>query len=199
MDVSFLDFLKSHPLPFNFLVSFPFLHTSGAVLPLGVGLSLFINGTFLAHKVHEDNVLTLPDIFAKRYGTVVELLVSTITIVSFVMLLAGNLVGMGVIAGHLWSMEESGAIWISSAVVWSYTATGGLYSVAYTHVVQASIGFVGCLVMAFWFIAKERSNGGAAPPSIGFPGTYQPKNAHTHTQDKLISSQQFTSSWTCDI
>ena len=128
-----------------------------------------MNGTFLADKIHGDMVLTLPDVFAKRYGRVVELLVSVTTIVSFIMLLAGNLVGMGVIAAHVWGVQEAGAIWISSAVIWSYTVTGGLFSVAYTHVFQVAFGFTGCLVMAYWFIFNEEE--GSPQPSIGFPGT----------------------------
>lgn len=61
------------------------------MIPIGLGLSLLLNGIFLAHHVNNDGVLTLPDIFAKRYGPVVEILVSLTTIVSFLMLLAGNL------------------------------------------------------------------------------------------------------------
>ena len=87
------------------------------MLPIGLGLSLIINGLFLASKVNEEKVLTLPDIFAKRYGRVVEVLVSLTTCISFTMLLAGNLVGMGVVLAYLWNMSESSAIWVSSSVV----------------------------------------------------------------------------------
>jgi Na+/proline symporter len=145
------------------------LRTIGAVIPIGLGLSLIINGVFLADKVNMDNVLTLPDIFAKRYGKTVEILVSLATVISFIMLLAGNLVGIGVITGYLWGISESGGIWIGSAVIWSYTVSGGLFSVAYTDVFQGAIGWVGCLATAYWFIANEENR--APPPSIGFPGT----------------------------
>jgi Na+/proline symporter len=140
------------------------------VIPIGLGLSLIINGLFLAGKVNREKVLTLPDIFAKRYGKLVEVIISLATIISFIMLLAGNLVGMGVILAYLWNVDESGAIWISSAIIWSYTVSGGLFSVAYTDVLQGSVGWVGCLVFAYWFMANEEPN--AAPPSIGFPGNH---------------------------
>ena len=166
--------VDSNSLLGNVDLSYKYSFWDGVVLPIGLGLSLFVNGTFLAHKVHADMVLTLPDIFAKRYGKAVELLVSVTTIVSFIMLLAGNLVGMGVIAAYVWGVNEAGAIWIASAVIWSYTVTGGLFSVAYTDVFQAAFGFVGCLAMAYWFISNE-DTGGASPPSIGFPGKYLPR------------------------
>eukprot|EP00339_Tiarina_fusa_P011601 CAMPEP_0117072390 /NCGR_PEP_ID=MMETSP0472-20121206/50958_1 /TAXON_ID=693140 ORGANISM="Tiarina fusus, Strain LIS" /NCGR_SAMPLE_ID=MMETSP0472 /ASSEMBLY_ACC=CAM_ASM_000603 /LENGTH=247 /DNA_ID=CAMNT_0004796487 /DNA_START=132 /DNA_END=872 /DNA_ORIENTATION=- len=128
--------IDSNALLGNADLSYKFSFWDGAVIPIGLGLSLIINGLFLAGKVNEEQVLTLPDIFAKRYGRVVEVLVSLATCISFMMLLAGNLVGMGVILAYLWNMNESGAIWISSSVVWSYTVLGGLFSVAYTDVLQ---------------------------------------------------------------
>ena len=71
----------------------PFKFFDGAVIPIGLGLSLILNGIFLAHKINGESALTLPDVLAKRYGKVVEVLVSLTTITSFLMLLAGNLVG----------------------------------------------------------------------------------------------------------
>lgn len=141
----------------------------GAVIPIGLGLSLFLNGVFLAKHVNNDQALTLVDVFAKRYGKVVEVLVSLITCTSFVMLLAGNLLGFGVISSYLWGITEQQAIWTAAIIIWVYTAVGGLYSVAYTDLFQASTGFTGCVIMAFWFIHNEPES--APPPSIGFPGT----------------------------
>lgn len=116
--------------------------------------------------MNNDGVLTLPDIFAKRYGKVVETLVGITTICSFLMLLAGNLVGFGAITGYVWGISNETAIWIAAGIVWIYTASGGLFSVAYTDVVQGILGWSGCLVMAFWFISNETE---APPPSIGYP------------------------------
>lgn len=85
--------LDSNALLGNVDLGYKFHFWDGAVLPLGLGLSLVLNGIFLARHVNNDNVLTLPDIYAKRYGKVVEILISCICITSFLFLLAGNLVG----------------------------------------------------------------------------------------------------------
>jgi len=154
------------------IVALPSGFYDGAVLPIGLGLSLILNGIFLAHHVNNDEVLTLPDIFAKRYGRVVEVLVSLATVTSFIMLLAGNLVGFGVITSYLWGISETAGIWTAACIVWAYTASGGLFSVAYTDVVQGVIGWSGCIVMAFWFIHNEEVR--YPPPSIGFPGYIYP-------------------------
>ena len=151
------------------MADFILYNTDGAVIPIGLGLSLVINGIFLAHHVNNDLVLTLPDIFAKRYGRVVEILVGLTTICSFLMLLAGNLVGFGAITSYVWDISDQAAIWMAAGIVWIYTACGGLFSVAYTDVVQGIIGWSGCVIMAFWFVVNDEE---APPPSIGYPCKY---------------------------
>ena len=86
--------IDSNAILGNADLSYKFHFWDGAVLPLGLGLSLILNGLFLARHINnETDVLTLPDILGKRYGKIPEFLVSVATMVSFMMLLAGNLVG----------------------------------------------------------------------------------------------------------
>ena len=86
--------IDSNAILGNADLSYKFHFYDGAVLPIGLGLSLILNGLFLARHINnETDVLTLPDILAKRYGKIPEIMVSIATMVSFMMLLAGNLVG----------------------------------------------------------------------------------------------------------
>jgi Na+/proline symporter len=124
----------------------------GAVIPIGLGLSLIINGIFLATHINKEHVLTVPDVLARRYGKTVETLISLSTITSFLMLLAGNLVGIGVITAYSWGISESLSIWICAAVIWGYTVTGGLFSVAYTDVLQGAVGWSGCIVVRWGWV-----------------------------------------------
>lgn len=164
--------IDSNALLGNADLSYKFHFYDGAVLPIGLGLSLILNGLFLARHINaERGVLTLPDVLAKRYGKLVEVLVSLATIVSFMMLLAGNLVGMGVILSYILGFSTATGIWISAAVVWAYTVSGGLFSVAYTDVAQGLMGWSGCIVLAYYLISNETR---APPPSIGFPGYVYP-------------------------
>jgi Na+/proline symporter len=162
--------VDSNALLGNVDLSYRFGFWDGAVLPIGLGISLVLNGIFLAHHVNNDEVLTLPDILAKRYGRVVETLASFACVVSFIMLLAGNLLGYGVITAYLWNISEEAAIWLAALCIWLYTVLGGLFSVAYTDVVQGLMGWTGCLVLAFYMIANEDPS--APPQSIGFPGMF---------------------------
>ena len=79
----------------------------GACLPLGLGLSLVLNGIFFAKPLNEMRLLTLPDLFARKFGPATEALFSVLAIVSFCCLLGGNLVGAGKIISHLFFGGES--------------------------------------------------------------------------------------------
>jgi Na+/pantothenate symporter len=94
-------------------LSYKYHYWDGVVLPMGLGLSLINNAIWLARHINHDYALTLPDVLSKRYGKVVEIMVSTFTCVSFLCLLAGNLVGMGAVLSYLINISQEGAIWVS--------------------------------------------------------------------------------------
>lgn len=164
--------IDSNALLGNVDLAYKFHFYDGAVIPIGLGLSLIVNAIFLAAPINRECLLTLPDLFAKRYGRTVEILVSLATSVSFLFLLAGNLVGMSLILSFLLDLSPSASVWMSTALVWAYTASGGLLSVAYTDVLQGAVGWVGCLVAAFWFIHNIEP--AAPPPSRGFESYIYP-------------------------
>jgi Na+/proline symporter len=78
--------VDSNALLGNVDYAYKFSFWDGACLPVGLGLSLILNGIFLARHINNDQVLTLPDVYAKRYGPLVEILVSLATITSFLFL-----------------------------------------------------------------------------------------------------------------
>lgn len=178
--------IDSNALLGNADLSYKFHFWDGAVLPIGLGLSLINNGIFFAAKINEDNVLTLPDVYAKRYGKAVEIMVSIVTIISFTFLLGGNLVGMAAILSYLLGISQTAGVWLSGSVVWAYTVSGGLYSVAYTDVLQATVGWLGCLSLAFYLISNEQ---GSATPSIGIPGYVYPDDATCAMYDGVPCSE----------
>jgi Na+/proline symporter len=64
---------------------------AGIMIPLGLAVSLFIVGRFLAAPLNRMNLLTLPEFFYHRYDKYTEALVSFLTIVCFTVVIAGNL------------------------------------------------------------------------------------------------------------
>eukprot|EP00980_Cylindrotheca_fusiformis_P020078 scaffold7161_cov133-Cylindrotheca_fusiformis.AAC.1 len=166
--------LDSNAILGNVDLSYKYHFFDGAVLPIGLGLSLFLNAIFLAKHINHDGALTLPDVYARRYGKVVEVMVAICTITSFLCLLGGNLVGLGTVINYLLDFGQHEAIWLSAALVLLYTIAGGLFSVAYTDVMQACVGWLGSISFAFYMI--HNSDPAAPPPSIGFPSYSYPND-----------------------
>jgi Na+/proline symporter len=133
--------IDSNVLLGNVDLSYKYSWWDGAVLPLGIAVFLFINTFTLAGKMNaEPHAITLPDVIGNRFGKLVETLCSLACIASFIMLLAGTLVGMGFIISYVWDTKLAIGIWISGGVVWSYTFVGGLFSVVSTDVAQGALG-----------------------------------------------------------
>lgn len=123
-------------------------------------------GTFLAKPLHEMKLLTLPDAFARIYGEAAEILCSLVTMISFIFLLAGNLVGCGKVTSYLFGMDEYVGIILATALIWMYSCAGGLLSVAYTDVIQAAIGWTGFVAATAWIRGNMPS---AAGVSVAYP------------------------------
>ena len=103
--------------------------------PFGSGMALILVGTFFAHKLYKQNILTLGDYYRDRYGRSVELLCSVAIVI--------NLITEGAVS------MTTGMV-IGAAVVLAYTMVGGMWSVAMTDFVQMIVIVVG-LVAILWF------------------------------------------------
>jgi len=135
----------------------------GACLPIGLGLSLVLNGIFFARPLNEMKLLTLPDLFARKFGPATEVLFSFLAIISFLFLLGGNLVGSGRIIAYLFDLDPIPGIWITTFAIWLYTIAGGLISVAYTDCAQALIGWLGLVVGSIWVQNNMPTSPGRGP------------------------------------
>ncbi|KAG2494142.1 hypothetical protein HYH03_007778 [Edaphochlamys debaryana] len=151
----------------NIVASYKYSFWDGAVMPIGVALSLILNGFFLAAPLNRMGLLTLPDLFRRKYGTLMEVMVSCIEIASFTVLLAGNLVGISLVLQFCFGLPKGAGIAISGGLLGAYTASGGLYSVALTDAPQVVVGLSGLLVSAVYLLATDPGPVGPGP-SVGF-------------------------------
>lgn len=135
---------------------------AGISLPLGLGLSLFMVGRFLAAPLNKMDLITLPEFFFRRYGRHVELPVALITFVSFSILLAGNLAAMGWILSVVAGWDYATALIIGTAVLFTYTIAGGLYAAIWTDFVQIYIAISGFLLLAGWILLTQDWQGAIA-------------------------------------
>lgn len=130
--------------------------------PWGAGMCLVLVGLFFARKLYPMQLLTIGDYYRDRYGPVVEIFCSAVSVVSYLGWVAGQITALGLVF-HLLSDKMvaplTGSI-IGMGVVLVYTLLGGMWSVALTDAVQMTIIVVGLAVIAA--LAGSMAGGPAA-------------------------------------
>jgi len=125
---------------------------SGAVIPIGLAISLFVVGRFLAAPLNNMDLMTLPEFFYRRYDKVTELLVSILTVVCFTVLIAGNLAAVAWILSVVSGISYGWALFAATAIIATYTIAGGLYSAIWTDFFQIHVALIGFVASAVWII-----------------------------------------------
>jgi len=140
---------------------------TGFLIALGLALSLVLVGSFLAAPLNEMNLLTLPDFFYQRYGKHTELLVSLLTTVSFIVLIAGNLSAVAWVLSVVSAGDYTWALIIATLIITSYTIAGGLYSAVWTDFLQIYLALFGFVAAAVWLIVTKGFDNmvAAVPPA----------------------------------
>ncbi|MFA1543195.1 sodium:solute symporter family protein [Actinomadura monticuli] len=142
---------------------------AGASLALGLAVCLLLAGIFLAEPMNRMGLMTLADFFARRYTRRVEIIAGVLMVVSFTVLLAGNLVALGFLLEHFADVPYELGVIVAVALILAYTVGGGLFSDVYTAVIQAVIT-VGATVALFVWVASEHGISvpdGAGPFDLG--------------------------------
>src|SRR6056297_582064 len=142
---------------------------AGAALPIGLALCLFLTGLFFAKPMNRMNLTTLPDFFRRKYGRTAEIIASVIMSVAYAFLLAGNLVAGGFLFEIFVGTSFQVGVFVIAALVLSYTIAGGLFSVAYTDVIQAGIAFVGSIALILYITTTYGLTipSGMGPTNVG--------------------------------
>lgn len=125
---------------------------AGASLPIGLALCLFLTALFFAKPMNRMGLITLPDFYRVKYSRLTEFVAATIMVLSFAFLLAGNLVAGGYLFQTFLGTNYLGGVMLIAIIVFIYTASGGLFAVAYTDAIQVAIAFLGTILL-FGFIA----------------------------------------------
>lgn len=155
----------------NVALVFEFGFWAGAVIPLGLGLCLLVTAAFYAKPLNKMAMITLPDFYFRRYGNGAEGISGVLMIISFLVLVAGNLAASGFILNTVFGIDYFWGILISSIVVVAYTTAGGLFASAYTNLFQVYLA-IGAFWAGFLFFAGGFSGTpwetiyGSAPPEF---------------------------------
>lgn len=123
---------------------------AGASLPIGLALCLILTGLFFAKPMNRMDLMTLPDFFRKKYGRSVEVMASSIMILSFSILLAGNLVAGGYLFETFLGTSYAAGVLLLALILILYTLPGGLLSDVYTSIIQIGAAFGAAIALLTW-------------------------------------------------
>jgi len=113
--------------------------------PFGYALSLMLGGIFFANKMRTKGYVTMLDPLQDAYGSRMGGLLFLPALCGEVFWSAGILAALGATLAIIIRMEIDTAVIMSALIAVFYTWIGGLYSVAYTDVVQ-----LGCIFVGLW-------------------------------------------------
>ncbi|KAK7922417.1 hypothetical protein WMY93_009319 [Mugilogobius chulae] len=137
----------------------PTMGLTWAVMPVTGALSFIIGGLFFAKKMRERKYVTMMDPFQKKYGDLISAVLSIALLISDIIWVTGTLIGLGSAMSVILNLPYSVSIWISAAVAIIYTLLGGLYSVAYTDIIQLILIFCSLwLCVPFVLMSPQADN-----------------------------------------
>ncbi|XP_056902860.1 high-affinity choline transporter 1-like [Takifugu flavidus] len=129
------------------LVEFMYLPSSGLtetlLLLFSVSASLILGGLVFVKPLREKRYQTLLDPFQEKCGKVVTSILSLMSLLVDLLWMPVILISLGGSMSVVLDIPFSACVWMSAAVAITYTLLGGLYSVAYTDIIQLILIFLG--------------------------------------------------------
>jgi solute:Na+ symporter, SSS family len=118
--------------------------------PFGASACLIIAALCFARVFYRMNLLTLGDFYRKRYDSRIEVLTSSCVVVSYLGWTSAQLTALGLVIWILTggAITLTQGIIIGSAIVLVYTVFGGMWSIAFTDMLQAIVIVVGLLIVS---------------------------------------------------
>ena len=122
-------------------------------------VGLVLQSVFLSQKVRDFGAVTLPDLAGKIAGRPAETIISMIIVISWIGVIAGQLVAMDSLITFALGKSTPLIFIITSVIVIAYTAIGGQLSVVKTDKVQLIIILIGVAVcMGYLYITQGDNN-----------------------------------------
>ncbi|XP_074554364.1 high affinity choline transporter 1-like isoform X2 [Halichoeres trimaculatus] len=106
-------------------------------------MNMVIGALFFIKPIRSKNYVTLMDPFQEKYGNTIAALLFIPALIGDILWIACILGALGGTVSVVMDISSPLAVSISAAVAIVYTLMGGLYSVAYTDVIQLSLMLLG--------------------------------------------------------
>ena len=119
--------------------------------PFGATTCLVLAALLFARLFYRMNLLTIGDFYKHRYGKGIEVLTSLSITISYLGWTSAQMTALGLVistlSGGLLALDH--AILVGAAVVLVYTIFGGMWSVAFTDLLQTVVILIGLTLVAF--------------------------------------------------
>ncbi|MBT8219292.1 MAG: sodium:solute symporter family protein, partial [Bacteroidia bacterium] len=122
--------------------------------PWGYGLSLIIGGIFFARKMRRKEYRTMLDPLAEKYGKKATSLFFLPAVFGEIFWVAAILTALGTTFSVIIGLDTQTAIIISATIAILYTVVGGLWSVAYTDVIQMAFIIIGLFLVLPYILTR---------------------------------------------
>ncbi|XP_076595404.1 high-affinity choline transporter 1-like [Chaetodon auriga] len=149
----------------------PTMGLTWAVMPVTAALSFIVGGLFFAKTMRDRKYVTMMDPFQIKYGNLISGVLSVALLISDIIWVTGTLIGLGATMNVILDLSYTLCIWISATVAIIYTLLGGLYSVAYTDIIQLTLIFFSLWLCVPFILMNPHS---ADITETAFNFTYQP-------------------------
>lgn len=153
------------------------IYTHGLVwcqAPFGYALSLVFGGIFFANPMRKQGYITMLDPLQDSFGERMGGLLFLPALCGEVFWAAGILAALGATLSVIIDMDHRTSVIFSSCIAVFYTLFGGLYSVAYTDVIQLFCIFIG-LWMCIPFAWTNEHVASLSSMDVDWIGEVEPK------------------------
>ncbi|KAH7934268.1 hypothetical protein HPB49_024187 [Dermacentor silvarum] len=120
-------------------------------------------GQFFAQKMRNTKSLTMIDPLQQHYGRWMGLMLSLTAASADIFWTAATFTTLGQIGNTMLGVDATGFILSTAVATFTYTGMGGLYSVAYTDILQLAVTFLGMWTCVI-FCATSKAAGLVGPP-----------------------------------
>ncbi|MCC9608547.1 sodium:solute symporter family protein [Blastopirellula sp. JC732] len=148
---------------------------AAALDPIGPGFCLLLAGLFFAGPLWRMKLLTLPDLYRRKYGSFAEVVASLIMIPSYFGWIAAQYIALAKMLELYFGLDLTIGIAAVAIVGAGYTVAGGMWSVTLTDAVQISLVLLGLIVLAFvvlWEIGEGQLLAGYTKILAQTPGEH---------------------------
>ncbi len=121
---------------------------AAALDPFGAGFCLLFTAAFVAGPMWRLQLLTVPDLFRRKFGASSEILAALILVPSYFGWIAAQFTALAGVLELFFGIPMAWGLPLVAVVGTGYTLLGGMWSVTLTDAVQISLVLLGLIVLA---------------------------------------------------